>query len=83
MRLPIVAECDTINIDHLKIIPKLITRRVRRGSREVIFQVSSERRTGEMDNIKNLPALLTKRLAARPSRLTISTCRTILIRCPS
>ena len=59
---------DTRDIEDRKTFSLIMLRKNPDVCREVIYQFESERRAGEMDKIRNLPALLTKRLSGLPDR---------------
>ena len=58
----------TGKLDDRKTFSMVMLRRNPDDCREVIYRFDSERRAGEMSRIKNLPALLTKRLSELPVR---------------
>ena len=65
VQLAMEAAC-TDKFDDRKIFSTTMLTRNPDDCREVIYQFDSERRAGEFVKINNLPALLTKRLAALP-----------------
>jgi len=58
----------TDKLDDKKTFSATMLTRSPEDCREVIYQFDSERRAGEFGKIRNLPALLTKRLSALPVR---------------
>ena len=58
----------TSNVDDRKTFSMVMLRRSPDDCREVIYRFDSERRAGEFGGVRNLPALLTKRLSALPVR---------------
>ena len=67
VQLAMDAAC-TSDIENRKTFSSILLYRHPDICREVIYQFDSERRAGEFANIRNLPALLTKRLSALPVR---------------
>lgn len=67
VQLAMEAAC-TDKADDKKTFSSIMLSRNFDDCREVIYQFKSERLVGEFANIKNLPALLTKRLSALPVR---------------
>ena len=65
--LAMEAAC-TENVEDRKTFSRIMLYRNPDICREVIYRFDSERRAGEFGGIRNLPALLTKRLSALPVR---------------
>ena len=59
---------ETHDIEDRKTFSHVMLRKNPDDCREAIYQFESERRAGEMDKIRSLPALLTKRLSGLPDR---------------
>ena len=59
---------ETHDIEDRKTFSHVMLRKNPDDCREAIYQFESERRAGEMDKIRSLPALLTKRLSILPDR---------------
>ncbi|MBQ7623434.1 MAG: helix-turn-helix domain-containing protein [Bacteroidales bacterium] len=59
---------ETHDIEDRKTFSHVMLRKNPDDCREAIYQFESERRAGEMDKIRSLPALLTKRLSSLPDR---------------
>ena len=67
VQLAMEAAC-TENFDDRKTFSSILVGRNSDDCREVIYRFDSERRAGEFASIRNLSALLTKRLTALPDR---------------